>query len=104
MTQEYFSLLFQHLISHVGEQKVKSKSYLVVFLKSINSIYDIKCLTSGGYITSMVKLVITLRLLGGGIVHDLCVIFELSPIHCMKIFYDVLQHWILDSGIGDIYI
>ena len=79
-------LLCQKITRAVGERASKSESY-------------IDC---GDYISGETKVALILRLLGGGSSYDIKVIFDFSFKTCYNIWYHVLQHWIINTGIGKI--
>ena len=58
--------------------------------------------TSGGYISGETKVGITLRLLAGGDINDLGVLFDITPNYCTIIMLDVLKQWINKTDIGKI--
>ena len=62
------------------------------------------CLTTGGFISGEVKLVIAIRILAGDDSLDLAVMFDVQPIHILTIFDEVIEHCIIDSNIGNINI
>ena len=94
MSRECFSLLCQKIICGIGEKAFKSESYINAFLIGKDQMFNAHERTSGGYISGETKVAVSLRLLAGG------VIFDISYKHCEKILYDVLLHWIINTGIG----
>ena len=102
MSRECFSLLCQKIICGIGEKAFKSESYINAFLRGKDQMFNAHERTSGGYISGETKVAISLRLLAGGDSYDLSVMFDISYKHCEKIFYDVLLHWIINTGIGSI--
>ena len=102
MSRQYFILLCQKVICAVGESSFKSESYIDAFLRGKDSMFNAHEQTSGGYVSGETKLAITLRLLAGGDSYDLGVMFDISYGHCEIILYDVLEKWIIKTGIGKI--
>ena len=49
MTRELFGLLYQLIISSIGESKFLSKSYINTFLKCKDIMYDANVCITGGY-------------------------------------------------------
>ena len=104
MTRECFVQLCSKIITSVGEKEFKSESYIDAFLLGKDSMYMAHEKTSGGYISGETKLGITLRILAGGDVSDLGVIFDISPKHCNEIMLRVILLWGNKSKIGSINI
>ena len=102
MSRHCFNLLCQKVICAVGESSFKSESYIDAFLRGKDCMFDAHERTSGGYVSGETKLAITLRILAGGDSYDLGVIFDICHKHCEKIIYDVLEKWIIKTGIGKI--
>ena len=80
------------IVSKTGEKEVKSEAYVNAFLKGRDKIYSSHYVTSGGYLSSEVKLTITLRLLVGGDALDLAIICDVEPCYCTKIIHEVLLY------------
>ena len=102
MSHDCFDSLCQRIISVVGEDKFKSEAYIDAFLKDKDQMYDAHVETTGGYISGEVKLAIAIRLLAGGDAYDLAVIFDVHFDHCKRILHEVLVHWVIATGIGDL--
>ena len=103
MTRECFTLLCFSIIGAIGESQFKSQHYIDAFLSG-TSVYDANVLATGGYISGEVKLAITIRLLAGGDVLDLAVIFDIYPTYLSTILKEVLTYWIIKPNIGKINI
>ena len=106
MTRECFLLLCQKIIAKVGERSFLSEDYINSFLEGnyidydcSKQIYQAQKITSGGFISGKIKLVITLHMLAGGSSLDLSVIFDISHSHCNTIFLDVIKNWIVQPNI-----
>ena len=82
LTRDCFHLLCQRIIARAGESNFKSETYIDIFLKGKDQMYDAHVKTSGGYIVGGIKLAITLRLLGRGDAFDLAVIFDIESWYC----------------------
>ena len=95
-----FDSLCQHIISCTGEKGFKSKAYIDAFLKHKCQMYESLSKTNGGYVSGGVKLAVTIRLLAGGDVLDLGVIFDIYLDNFTKIIYDILLKCIIPSDIG----
>ena len=102
MTRECFAQLCSRIIRSVGEKKFKSESYIDAFLKGKDCMFEAHEKTCGGYISGETKVGITLRLLAGGDINDLGVIFDITANYCTIIMLDVLKHWISETDIGKI--
>ena len=81
MTREFFSQLYSRIILSIGELEFKSESYIDAFLKGKDSMFDAHVKTCGGYISGETKVGITLRILAGGDVLYLSVLFDISLNH-----------------------
>ena len=66
--------------------------------------FDSHVNTCGGQFSGETKFGITLRILAGGDVLDLGVLFDISSSHCTTIMLDVLKHWVNETDIGKINI
>ena len=94
MSRPCFQLLFQKIISKVGENKFKSEQYIDAFLLQPNnplksrsaSMHNAHVQTSGGYVCGEVKLGITFHMMAGGDALDLGALFDISPNWCKHIF------------------
>lgn len=75
MTCPCFKLLTQRITCFIGEVRFKSEAHINVFLKDKCQKYDTLSKTSGGYISSEIKLAVTLRLLACGDALYLATIF-----------------------------
>ena len=64
--------------------------------------YDTNIKTTGGYISTEVKIVVTCRFLGGGSVLDIAVIFDISSAHLRTLIFPLLRDWMMKTGVGDI--
>ena len=62
--------------------------------------FDANVKTTGGYISGKVKIGIILRLLAGGDTLNLGVIFDITSKTCHNMLYEVLLHWVINTGIG----
>ena len=91
MTRECFALLCSRVIISIGEKNFKSESCIDAFLKGKDSMFDAHEKTSGGYISGETKVGITLRLLAGGDINALGVLFDITPNHCTVLILDVLK-------------
>ena len=91
MTRECFALLCSRIIISIGEKNFKSESYIDAFLKGKDSMFDAHEKTSGGFISRETKVGITLRLLAGGDINDLGVLFDITPNHCTLLMLVVLK-------------
>ena len=100
MDRQCFGRLCLRIIAAVGEKEFKSEQYIDAFLENKNRMYEAHKVTSGGYISGEVKVAIMLRVLSGGDVLDISLIFDIESSHCTKIFQDVLRLWIIQTGIG----
>ena len=89
MSWDCFDLLCKCVISSVGVEK-KSEGYIDAFLKGKDYMYDANVATTGGFISSEVKLGIATWLLAGGDVSYLSVIFDAHFYHCKRMLYEVL--------------
>ena len=102
MARECFSKLYNFIITRVGEKKFKSESYIDAFLVDKDCMYMKHLKTSGGYISGEVKLGIMLRILAGGNLYDLGVLFDIYPKHCNLIIFNVIYKWIVTPKIESI--
>ena len=100
MTQKCFNLLFFVIISRTGEKYLKPEAYVDAFLKVKDQMYYCHSKTSGGYLSVEIKFAITIRVLDGGDVLDLGVIFDVEPYYCTNIMRWVLSHWIIKHNFG----
>ena len=100
MNRDCFYRLCSRIIAAIGEKAFKSEEYIHAFLENKSSIYEAHKLTSGGFISGEVKVAVMLRVLSGGDVLDISLIFDIESSKCTKIFQDVLKSWIIDTGIG----
>ena len=82
MTRECFSELCTNSKTSVGEQEIKSESYIDAYLANKDSMFMAHEKTSGGFISGETKLGLTLRLLAGGDALDLGVMFDAHPRTC----------------------
>lgn len=90
MKREYFTSLYQKIISCVGEKEFKLEAYMDAFLKGTDSMHDVHCMSTGGYIVGEVKVAITLCLLSGGDALDLAIIFDIESCHCNVLMYSIM--------------
>ena len=90
MSREYFDLLCQNIISSVGAENFKSEVCIDTFLKDKYYMYAANVATSGGFISGEVRLSIAIRLLVGGDVYYVSVIFDARFDNCKRILYKVL--------------
>ena len=72
------------------------------FLKGIDLMYDIHCISTSGYIAGEVKLTITLRLLAGGDALDLDILFDIDSCHYGILMYKVLLKWVITNDIDNL--
>ena len=91
MNGEWFTLLYFTIIGAIREIQFKLKHYIDAFLSG-TYLYDTNVLSTGGYISCEVKLAITIRLLDGGDVLDLVVMFDIYPSYLQKIMKEVLMY------------
>ena len=101
MTRDCFNLLCQKIIDTTGESNFKYQSFISVFLRVKDRVYDATTLTTGGYISEELKPTITLHILGDGDVLDIGVIFDIHSDQCARLMYDVLLNWIIYPNIGN---
>ena len=73
---DYFDILCQRIIIHVGESNFKSELYIDAFLKGKDHMHGENTKVTGACIPGGVKLAITLRLLAGGDALDVGVMFD----------------------------
>ncbi|KAL7501986.1 hypothetical protein ACHAXN_000114, partial [Cyclotella atomus] len=97
MERECFEYLCQQIIANVGEGEFKSEKYLnelkhgdIVGIKvKDTNIANAHIHSTGGFVSSEVKLALTLRLLAGGSYMDLALLFAYEILH------HVIKEWIL---------
>ena len=109
MTRECFTLLCGKIIASIGESNFKSEAYIDAFLikegivhNRVSIMASANMATTGCFISGEVKLAITLRLLAGGSILDLAILFDVSDSHVKTLFVQVLKDWIIQSNIGHI--
>lgn len=60
MIYTYFKLLCQRVTLYASESQFRSKACIDIFLKDQSPIYDANIITTSGFISGEVKMVITL--------------------------------------------
>jgi hypothetical protein len=105
MERECFEYLCQQIIANVGEGEFKSEKYLnelkhgdIVGIKvKDTNIANAHIHSTGGFVSSEVKLALTLRLLAGGSYMDLVLLFDVR----FSTAYEILHHVIKESILDD---
>ena len=98
MSKDIFQQLCDEIEVIIGRGKFKSEAFLDKIMES-----DDQCCrrmmianqyTAGGFICGEIKLVITLRILGGGTPLDLALMFDTSFSTPYQIFHEVVTDWL----------
>ena len=91
MARECFTLLCDKIKVAVGEENFKTEDYIESFLHYPGHIYYANCASTGGYILGEVNLAVAIRILVGGDLQDIGVIFDIPSNYCRTIMHQVIE-------------
>ena len=109
MSRECFQQLCNKIEDNVGSDDFKSEQYLRELRFGLNSFQSNKrkmekahAESTGGFISSEIKLALTLRLLASGSYLDLSLLLEVEFTYSYEIFHHVVSKWINGNNLVNI--